>query len=50
MCVEDFGEVRLALLDQLLELDDLANLFVCVNLVSLVSIDSQACRVIATIF
>lgn len=39
--IEDLCEVWLLLLDELLELCDLANFLECENLVSLVSVDCQ---------
>lgn len=47
--VEDFGEIGLALLDQLLELDHLANLFESHDLVALVAVDGKASRIIAAV-
>lgn len=48
--IEDLCEVWLLLLDQLLELGDLANLFEGEDLPLLVAIDGQACRVVASVF
>lgn len=48
--VEGFGIIRSALLDKLLQLCDLAHLFESENLVSLVPVDRQACRIIAAVF
>lgn len=48
--IEDLGQIGLGLLNQLLELDHLANLLVSKHLVLLVSVDSESGRVIATVF
>ena len=48
--VEDLGQVGLLLLDQSLELDNLADLLEGKDLVLLVTVYSQAGRVIATVF
>jgi hypothetical protein len=47
--VEDLGEVGLGLLDELLELGDLANLLEGEDLVLLVAVDSQAGGIVATV-
>ena len=44
--VKDLGQIRLFLLDELLELGNLANLFECKHFIFLVSIDSEASRVL----
>lgn len=48
--VEDLGEVGLLLLDELLELGDLAYLLVGKDLVLLVAIDGDTCRIVAAVF
>lgn len=47
--VEDLGEVGLLLLNELLQLGDLANLLVREDLVLLVAIDGDTCRVVAAV-
>ena len=47
--VEDLGEIGLLLIDQALELGDLAHLLEGQNAVLLVAIDSQTGRVVATV-
>jgi hypothetical protein len=48
--IEDLGQIGLGLLNELLELDHLANLLVSKHLILLVSVDSETGRVIATVF
>jgi hypothetical protein len=48
--VEDFGKIWLLLLNELLQLYDLANLLERKDLVLLVAINSKASGVVATIF
>lgn len=48
--VEDLGEIWLLFRNKLLQLDDLADLFECKDLILLVSINSQTCGIIATVF
>jgi hypothetical protein len=48
--VEDLGHIWLLGRNKLLQLDDLANLLEGKDLVLLVSINSQTCGVIATVF
>jgi hypothetical protein len=48
--VEDLGEVWLLIRNKLLQLDDFADLLECKDLVLLVSINSQTCGIIATVF
>lgn len=50
MRVEDLCEIGLLLLDELPQLGDLADLLEGKDLVLLVSIDGQTCRVVATVF
>lgn len=47
--VEDLGKIGLGLLNQLLQLDHLANLLVSKHLILLVSVDSETGRVISTV-
>lgn len=48
--IEDLGQIRLGLLNQLLQLDHLADLLVSKHLILLVSVDGETGRVIATVF
>ena len=48
--IEDLGQIRLGLLNQLLQLDHLADLLVSKHLVLLISVDGETGRVIATVF
>lgn len=50
MGVEHLGHVRVLFFDKLLELGDLTDLFECENFILLVTIHSQTCRVVASIF
>jgi hypothetical protein len=50
MCLERLGHVDAGLVDELLELGNLAHLLEGVDLISLVSIDGQTSRVIPTVF
>jgi hypothetical protein len=48
--IEDLGQIGLGLLNQLLELDHLADLLVSKHLVLLISVDSETGGIIATVF
>ena len=50
MGVKDLGHVRVLFFDELLELGNLANLFEGKDFILLVAVNSQTCRVIASIF
>lgn len=47
--IEDLGKIGLGLLNQLLQLDHLANLLVSKHLILLVSVDSETGRIISTV-
>lgn len=49
MCIKDFAEIWLALLDQLPQLDNLADLFESKHLIPLIPINSQTRGVISTV-
>jgi hypothetical protein len=48
--IEDLLEIWLGLLNELLQLGNLANLLVCEDLILLVSINTKTCRIITTVF
>ena len=50
MRVEHLGQVWLGLRNELLELGDLADLLESENLIVLITVDAQTCRIIASIF
>jgi hypothetical protein len=50
MRIKDFGEIWLLLCNELLELNDLANFLKGKDLVLLVSIYGEACRVVSAVF
>jgi hypothetical protein len=50
MGIKYFGEIGLGVLNELLQLGDLAHFFVCKDLILPVPIDRDACRVITTVF
>ena len=50
MRIEYLAQIGLGLLDELLQLGNLANFLVCKDFIFLVSINRDACRIIATVF
>lgn len=48
--VKKLGHVRVLFFDELLELGNLAYFFECKDFIFLITVDSQTCRVISSIF
>lgn len=49
MVVEDFGQIGVLCGDELLQLGDLANLFVCEDLIPLITVNCKTGRVVSTV-